>query len=96
MSALTKSLHPDEKVKAGKLGSNMMKAGVGHRRRVPGVISLILGSMHGDHWKRFFYAYVIGWALHRVASRSACCGSCCCTTWCAAAGSTVVRRIARR
>ena len=27
MSALTKSLHPDEKVKAGKLGSNMVKAG---------------------------------------------------------------------
>jgi len=27
-----------------------------------GVISLILGSMHGDHWKRFLHAYVIGWA----------------------------------
>src|SRR5688572_676220 len=62
MSALTKTLHPDEKVKAGKLGSNMVKAGLGIAV-VFGVISLVLGAMHGDHWKRFMYAYVIGWSF---------------------------------
>ena len=61
MSALTKTLHPDEKYKAGKLGSNMMKAGIGIFL-VFAIISLILGSMHGDHWKRFLYAYVTGWS----------------------------------
>lgn len=60
MSALTKSLHPDEKVKAGKLGSNMVKAGLAVAV-IFGVISIVLGSMHGDHWKRFMYAYVVGW-----------------------------------
>jgi hypothetical protein len=62
MSALVKSLHPDEKVKAGKLGSNMVKAGLGVAV-VFGVISVVLGSMHGDHWKRFMYAYVVGWSF---------------------------------
>ncbi len=61
MSALVKSLHPDEKVKAGKLGSNMMKAGAGIAVVFLG-ISLILGAMHGDHWKRFLHAYVVGWS----------------------------------
>lgn len=61
MSALVKSLHPDEKVKAGKLGSNMMKVG-GAIAVVFLGISLILGAMHGDHWKRFLHAYVVGWA----------------------------------
>jgi hypothetical protein len=62
MSALVKSLHPDEKYKAGKLGSNMAKAGVGIAV-VFGVISLILGGMQGDHWKRFMHAYVVGWSF---------------------------------
>ncbi|HEU4616124.1 MAG TPA: hypothetical protein VFS15_28700 [Kofleriaceae bacterium] len=57
---MTKSLHPDEKVKAGKLGSNMVKAGLAVAV-IFGVISIVLGSMHGDHWKRFMYAYVVGW-----------------------------------
>jgi hypothetical protein len=61
MSVLTKSLHPDEKVKAGKLGSTMMKTGLGVLV-VFGIISLWLGASHGDHWKRFLYAYVAGWA----------------------------------
>ncbi len=61
MSALTKSLHPDEKYKAGKLGGNMVKAGVGIFL-VFGIISLILGSMQGDHYKRFLYAYVTAWS----------------------------------
>ncbi len=62
MSALTKTLHPDEKFKAGKLGSNMMKAGLGIAV-VFGIISVVLGAMHGDNWKRFFHSYVIGWSF---------------------------------
>src|SRR5688572_1735762 len=61
MSALVKSLHPDEKVKAGKLGSSLSKAGVGIAVVFLG-ISIVLGSMQGDNWKRFFHAYVIGWS----------------------------------
>src|SRR5687767_7438735 len=62
MSALTKSLHPDEKYKAGKLGSNMVKAGVGIFVLF-GVISVVLGALHGDNFKRFMYSYVIGWSF---------------------------------
>ncbi len=62
MSALTKSLHPDEKVKAGKLGSNMVKAGVGIAVLF-GIVSVVLGNMQGDHWKRFMHAYLIGWSF---------------------------------
>lgn len=61
MSALTKSLHPDEKIKAGKLGSSMMKAGLGIAVAFM-AISVVLGNMKGDHFKRFFYAYVTGWS----------------------------------
>src|ERR1041385_1221308 len=61
MSALTKSLHPDEKIKAGKLGTNMAMTGLAIAV-VFGIISLVLGSMHGDHMKRFLHAYVVGWA----------------------------------
>jgi len=60
VSALTKSLHPDEKIKAGKLGSTMTMAGFGIFV-VFLVVSLILGATHGDHWKRFLYAYLTGW-----------------------------------
>ena len=60
MSALTKSLHPDEKIKAGKLGSNMTTTGVIIALGFIG-FSIVLGAMHGDHWKRFLYAYVTGW-----------------------------------
>jgi hypothetical protein len=67
MSVLTKSLHPDEKVKAGKLGSTMTKAGLGIAV-VFMVISIILGKTQGDNWRRFFHAYVIGWSF--VASIS--------------------------
>jgi len=62
MSSLTKSLHPDEKVKAGKLGANLGKAGIAVAFAFM-VVSLWLGSQHGDHWKRFLHAYVIGWAF---------------------------------
>jgi hypothetical protein len=60
MSALQKSLHPDEKYKAGKLGRSLMKAGA--------VIALVflglsvVGAIFGHDWKRFLYAYVIGWS----------------------------------
>ncbi|HTL85859.1 MAG TPA: hypothetical protein VL856_11790 [Acidimicrobiia bacterium] len=61
MSALVKTLHPDEKVKAGKLGSNLTKAGLG-LAVVFLIISAVLGSMQGDHWKRFFYSFVVAWS----------------------------------
>ena len=61
MSALTKSLNPDEKIKAGKLGSTMMTAGFIIAALFL-IVSLWLGASHGDHWKRFLYAYVVGWA----------------------------------
>jgi hypothetical protein len=61
MSALTKTLPPDEKIKAGKLGSNMVKAGLA-LAVVFAIISLILGSLHGDNFKRFFYALVTAWS----------------------------------
>ena len=59
--SLAKSLHPDEKYKAGKLGSSLTKAGAGIFA-VFLAISLALGAMQGDGWKRFFHAYVIGWS----------------------------------
>ena len=62
MSALTKSLHPDEKYKAGKLGNNMVKVGA-VVALVFGVLSVVLGAMHGDNFKRFMYSYVIGWSF---------------------------------
>jgi len=60
--SLTKSLHPDEKFKAGKLGSTMIKAGLGIAV-VFMIVSLVLGSMHGDSMKRFLHAYVVGWCF---------------------------------
>ncbi|HMG22271.1 MAG TPA: hypothetical protein VK607_13160, partial [Kofleriaceae bacterium] len=61
MTALQKSLHPDEKYKAGKLGQGLSKIGFAIAA-VFLLISLVLGYAHGDHWKRFLYAYVIGWS----------------------------------
>jgi hypothetical protein len=61
MTALQKSLNPDEKYKAGKLGQTLSKIGFAIAA-VFLVISLVLGYAHGDHWKRFLYAYVIGWS----------------------------------
>lgn len=60
--SLTKALHPDEKYKAGKLGSTMMKAG-GGVFVVFMIISIVLGSMYGDDWRRFLHAYVVGWSF---------------------------------
>ncbi|HTR53036.1 MAG TPA: hypothetical protein VMJ10_20215 [Kofleriaceae bacterium] len=69
MSALVKSLHPDEKITAGKLGSSMMKAGVGLAVVFLGlslVLVLARGTAEAGHaskWARFFYAYVVGWCF---------------------------------
>ena len=67
---ITKTLHPDEKYKAGKLGSSLTKAGAGIAVVFLG-LSLILtlaGSAditagHTSKWARFFYAYLIGWTF---------------------------------
>jgi hypothetical protein len=67
MSTLVKTLHPDEKIKAGNIGKTMVKAGVGIAV-VFFAISIVLtltGSASGGHvskWSRFLHAYVIGWA----------------------------------
>ncbi|MEO6771837.1 MAG: quinol:cytochrome C oxidoreductase [Kofleriaceae bacterium] len=60
--SLTRTLHPDEKFKAGKLGSSMVKAGLG-LAVIMMIVSLVLGYMHDDGFKRFLYAYVVGWAF---------------------------------
>lgn len=61
MSA-TKSIHPDEKFKADKVGGWLFKAGA-----IAGVIllaiSIALGAGKGDNWRRFFHAYLIGWSF---------------------------------
>jgi hypothetical protein len=72
MSVLTKTLHPEEKIKAGKLGSSMIKAGIAIAVLFLGV-SLVLAVVssngdaaeagHASKWARFFHAYVIGWAF---------------------------------
>lgn len=69
MSALTKTLHPDEKYKAGKLGQSFTKAGLGIAV-VFLTISIVLTLMssantaagHASKWSRFLHAYVIGWS----------------------------------
>jgi hypothetical protein len=60
--SLTKNLHPDEKYKAGKLGTTMTLVGAAIVASM-GILSIILGAAHGDHFKRFLYAYVIGWSF---------------------------------
>src|SRR6187549_1324133 len=62
MSNAEKTLHPDEKFKAGKIGGSISKTGAG-LAGVFGIISIILGMSQGDHWRRFFYAYVTGWSF---------------------------------
>ncbi len=72
MSVLTKSLNPDEKIKAGKLGSNLVKVGAALAVVFLG-LSLVLvlaGSDtaaaeagHHSKWARFFHSYVVGWAF---------------------------------
>ena len=59
--SLTKSLHSDEKYKAGPLGRTMTMTGLGIAVLFM-VVSIVLGKMHGDNFKRFLYAYVVGWS----------------------------------
>lgn len=58
--SLTKALHPDEKVKAGTLGSTLAKVGF-----AGGIIALVvaylLGHGAGDHLRRFQYGYLTAW-----------------------------------
>ncbi len=66
--SLTKTLHPDEKYKAGKIGQTMTKAGLGIGVLALG-ISIVLTIMsepsvaagHTSKWSRFLHAYVVGW-----------------------------------
>jgi ABC-type proline/glycine betaine transport system permease subunit len=61
MSA-TKGIHPDEKYKAGTLGSSMAKIGFGVGLVVL-VIASILGYTAEDHYRRFQYGYLTAWAF---------------------------------
>ena len=72
MSALQKSLHPDEKIKAGKLGSSLIKAGLGLAVLFLGISLVLVIASSGDaaleaghhsKWSRFFHAYVVGWSF---------------------------------
>jgi hypothetical protein len=71
MSFPTKSLHPDEKIKAGKLGASMRNVGLGIAV-VFFAVSLLLVAFggappaetgHVSRWARFLYAYVVGWSF---------------------------------
>src|SRR3954469_24664924 len=67
MSTLQKSIHPDEKYKAGKLGKKMVGAGLAIAA-VFFIVSIVLtlgssaNSGHESKWSRFLHAYVIGWS----------------------------------
>lgn len=71
MSYPTKSLHPDEKIKAGKLGTGMAKLGLAIAVLFLGAsVILVLATGHADtqaghtsSWARFLYAYVVGWCF---------------------------------
>ncbi len=64
--SLEKTLHPDEKYKAGKMGSSVSTVGLAIAFVFLG-ISIVLELFSGtdsDHpWKRFLYAYVVGWTF---------------------------------
>lgn len=67
MSILQKTLRPDEKIKAGKIGSTLSKVGLGLAVIFLGlsIILTVMGSPSGGHeskFARFFHAYVIGWS----------------------------------
>lgn len=58
----SKTLHPDEKFKAGTLGASMTKFGA-----IAGLallaLSLILGAHNDDHWRRFEFGYLTAWVF---------------------------------
>ncbi|HEY4242298.1 MAG TPA: hypothetical protein VGM88_20915 [Kofleriaceae bacterium] len=59
--SLEKSLDPNEKYKAGKLGNQLAKAGTAIAV-VFLALSIVLSITRGDHWRRFLYSYVTGWS----------------------------------
>jgi hypothetical protein len=60
--SLTKSLSPDEKIKAGTLGTSMTRLGL-PIGVVLLVLSIILGYLEHDHFKRFQYGALTAWML---------------------------------
>ena len=69
MTVLSRTLHPDEKVKAGKIGASLSKAGMAIAVLFLGlsIVLTLVGSAdvdsgHTSKWARFLHAYVIGWA----------------------------------
>lgn len=79
MSVLQKSLHPEEKYKAGKLGQGLSRIGAGIALAFFAISILLVvfsdpetarNAGHVDHatgeparWARFLYDYVIGWSF---------------------------------
>ena len=61
MSA-TKSLHPDEKHKADKLGKQLFKYGAGLGVVLMG-LSVILGAAAGGSFRHFLHAYLTAWSF---------------------------------
>jgi len=61
---ITKSLHPDEKYKAGTLGASMSKAGFG-----AGIVLLVIAAIlafidkGSDNYRRFQFGYLTAWAF---------------------------------
>src|SRR5687767_6314244 len=69
MSA-TKTIHPDEKYKAGTLGSSMTKIGFGLGLAAL-VAAAIFGYLAKDHYRRFQFGYVTAWAfVYTIAAGS--------------------------
>jgi len=62
MTAGSRTIHPDEKIKAGKLGTRMAMGGFAVGIGLL-VVSAVLGMMKHDHYRRFMYAYVTGWCF---------------------------------
>lgn len=61
MSA-TKTLHPDENYKAGKLGSQLFKYGAGLGVVLTG-LSVVLGAVAGGSFRHFLHAYLTAWSF---------------------------------
>lgn len=92
MSAGSRTIHPDEKLKAGKLGRSMTLVGLGIAA-VFLAISLVLGYVQHDHWRRFMYAYLTGW-LFAVSIAIGCMWFVLIHHLTRARWSTVIRRLA--
>jgi hypothetical protein len=60
MTAGHRTLHPDEKIKAGKLGTKMAMGGFAAGVLFL-VVSLVLGYLKHDNFQRFMYGYLTGW-----------------------------------